>query len=150
MISISWDVQSKKERIMSDLDDLANDGTWTDEDFDPTKSCMPIIASKLKETCDCLKIDKDGDLIFKTDDKSFLLIRHQNDPCYFLMVFPSVYSFADHDKGMIRIIANRVMGKVKGVKVKLASNRVHMELQVFHSKEEEFLAMFDRYLVPAE
>lgn len=93
------------------------------------------------------KVDEDGDIQFKYDDKTFFLDVDQKDPNFFRLVLANIWPIESEEERERALqamdIANR---KVKVAKMYMVQDNIWVCVEGFQYKSDDYEAYFDRSL----
>ena len=92
------------------------------------------------------ELDKDGDVVFKSEGKTYLIIADENDPVYFRLIFPNFWAIeSEPERQKVLVAADHASSRTKVAKVYTTqNNNVWASVEVFLAKPEEFSAIFQR------
>lgn len=101
----------------------------------------------LKEEGYAPKIDKDGDILFKVEGKSYLVILDENDLEFFRLIFPKFWSIdSDEERAKVEQAALRATSGTKVAKVFPVQDDTWASVELFTSSIEEAIRVFPRSL----
>jgi len=92
------------------------------------------------------ELDKDGDVVFKSEGKTYLIIADENDPVYFRLIFPNFWAIeSEPERQKVLVAADYATGRTKVAKVYTTqNNNVWASIEVFLRKPEDFKEIFQR------
>lgn len=91
------------------------------------------------------ELDKDGDVVFKSEGKVYLIIADEKDPNYFRLIFPNFWSIdSEAERQKVLVAADYATGRTKVAKVHTVQNNVWASTEMFFGKPEQFKEVFSR------
>ena len=92
--------------------------------------------------------DKDGDVVFKVEGKTYLIIVDEDDLNYFRLVFPNFWEIeSDEEHQKVLAAVDQASSKTKVAKVYTTpQNNVWASVEIFLPKPESFAPIFERSL----
>ncbi|MCX8141017.1 MAG: hypothetical protein WHU94_15075 [Thermogemmata sp.] len=93
------------------------------------------------------RVDQDGDIIFKFEGGTYLIIIDDSDDEYFRLVFPNFWSIDSEEERMqVYIAATHATAETKVTKVYPVRDNVWASIEMFCSPPEVFKSVFRRSL----
>lgn len=91
------------------------------------------------------ELDKDGDVVFKSEGKVYLIIADEKDATYFRLIFPNFWSIdSDTERQKVLVAADYATGRTKVAKVHTVQDNVWASTEMFFGKPEQFKEIFSR------
>lgn len=91
------------------------------------------------------RVDEEGDLVFKSEGKTYLILIDEDDPNFFQLVFPNFWSVDnEEERHKVLVAANAVNSGIKCVKIQIVRDSVWAVAELFVSSPEQATAMFER------
>lgn len=92
-------------------------------------------------------IDKDGDLVFKREGKTFLILFEEGDDLFMRLVFPNFWSIdTETERLQIAQACTSATANTKVAKVFPVGDNVWASIELFCPSVAQFQAVFDRSL----
>jgi len=93
------------------------------------------------------QIDRDGDVTFKHEGGSYVIIIDEDDETYFRLVFPSFWSIeSDEERVRVILAAVHATAQIKVAKVYPLGDQTFASIEMFVSPPEGFKPVFLRSL----
>jgi hypothetical protein len=93
------------------------------------------------------KFDSDGDVVFKYEGRSYVIIIDENDEEFFRLVFPNFWSIdTDEERDKVLMAANYSTAKTKVTKIFTVRDDTWAAIEMFYSPPEAFKIGFRRAL----
>ncbi len=91
------------------------------------------------------KIDSDGDVQFKREGKTYFISVADNDPEFFRVVLPAIWSIeSEEERSQALVAADRSNALCKAAKVYTVADNVWVSLELFVAQPEDFKNVFRR------
>ncbi|GAB4321518.1 MAG: hypothetical protein Kow0069_25870 [Promethearchaeota archaeon] len=109
------------------------------------KKRAKIVYDYLKEEGYRPEYDPDGDVVFKQEGRTYVIILEERDPEFFRIVFPNFWPIeSQEERLMVSIAANEATAKTKAAKVFPIRDNVWASLESFVDPFESFKKVFKR------
>ncbi len=92
------------------------------------------------------QVDEDGDVRFKYEGKTYLVIVDADDPQFFRLILPNFWGVGDGGRARVLEMAVAASTKVKVAKIIVVRDNVWATLELFLPQAEDFRAVFPRSL----
>ncbi len=92
-------------------------------------------------------VDKDGDVTFKREGKTYFVSIDEKDPKFFMVVLPNIWPIENAtERTQVMKAADKVNGGSKVAKVYTKSNNVWISTEMFLPDQHDFATIFARTL----
>jgi len=90
-------------------------------------------------------LDEDGDVVFKKEGRSYLILIDENDPRFFRLVFPNFWPIeSELERARVVQAASATTGKIKVAKVFVVRDDVWATVELFVETPDSAKAVFER------
>jgi hypothetical protein len=90
-------------------------------------------------------LDKDGDVVFKSEGRTYVIIISESDPEFFNMILPNVYSIDSPAERLLALAAaDEVNSSSKVVKAFTIRENIWLAVEMFFHSPEDFKGVFHR------
>jgi len=91
------------------------------------------------------KVDEDGDVVFKTGDKTYFIDVHEKDDEFFMICLPNIWPIESATERVdVLKSADAANAKTMMAKVYTKSNNVWISVETFLADPRDFEGVFDR------
>ena len=109
-------------------------------------------ADRVRVFCDFLKdegyrpeVDEDGDIVFKSEGNTYLIILEENDEEYFRLVFPTFWSIeSSEERKKVERAALKATADTKVAKVFPVRDDTWAAVELFASSLDDIKSVFSR------
>lgn len=109
-------------------------------------------ADRVRAFCDFLKdegyrpeVDEDGDIVFKSEGNTYLIILEENDEEYFRLVFPTFWSIeSSEERKKVERAALKATADTKVAKVFPVRDDTWAAVELFASSLDDIKSVFSR------
>ncbi len=92
-------------------------------------------------------LDSDGDVVFKREGRTYLILIDDADPTFFRLVFPNFWEIeSDPERLQVLLAAQSATADTKVAKVFIVGDNVWASVEQFVSEPASATAVFDRAL----
>ena len=93
------------------------------------------------------KIDDDGDVIFKYEGRTYLIMPDERDQQFFRLIFPNFWSIeSEAERQKVLAAAGHATGLTKVGKVYIMRDSTWASVEIFLASPDHFSAVFTRSL----
>ena len=93
------------------------------------------------------EIDKDGDVVFKKEGYTYIIIVDKGDEAFFRLCFPNFWRLStEAEKQKAYVACNSVNRESKVAKVTVVSDNVWINIELYVPTRDAFKPLFDRSL----
>lgn len=93
------------------------------------------------------EVDKDGDIVFRRNGKSYIIMIDPRDPQFFRLALPNVWEIENsNERATAYLAANESNHKSKVSKVVVTASNVWVNIEIFVARPEDFKGIFERAL----
>lgn len=94
------------------------------------------------------EVDPDGDITFKKEGGTYLILVDEKDEQFFQLAYPNFWPFTTEEQRQVALEAcNFANTKTKVTKVSISANKnVWATIELFVAKREDFIPVLDRAL----
>ena len=90
-------------------------------------------------------LDKDGDIVFKKEGRTYILFSSEDDPQFFRLVFPGFWEIENPEEGLrVQAAAGAANNKAKVAKITVVGKNTWGSIELFFDKPEQFKPVFTR------
>jgi hypothetical protein len=90
-------------------------------------------------------LDKDGDVVFKSEGRTYVILISESDPEFFNMILPNVYSIDSPAERLLALAAaDEVNASSKVVKAFTIRDNIWLAVEIFFHNPEDFRGVFHR------
>lgn len=108
-----------------------------------TRMCETLLEAKGYPS----QVDQHGDIIFKDDDRTYLIPAMDGDEMFFCIVFPAFWKIeSDEERERAINAVMRATADTKVAKVYLMEDLIYASVELFCFPAENFRSVFDRSL----
>jgi len=91
------------------------------------------------------EVDKDGDVVFKTDDKTYFIDVHEKDPEFFMIALPNIWPIESAtERTQVMKAADHANSTTMAAKVYTKGNNVWVTAETFVADPRDFEGIFGR------
>lgn len=91
------------------------------------------------------EIDKDKDIVFKADGKTYLIILDESDPVFFRLLFPNFWSIdSEEERRKVVAATDYATSMTKVAKVFTVKNNASASVELFATSPEHVKGVFVR------
>ena len=116
-------------------------------DSDSKQMRVEKIRAYLSEEGYAPRVDEDGDLIFKFEESTYMILFDEQDEQFYRIIYPNFWSI-DNDSERIKAVkaCEAVTGKIKVAKVFTVKNNIWASVELFMGSPEQLILVFKRSL----
>ena len=90
-------------------------------------------------------LDKDGDIVFKKEGRTYILFSSEDDAQFFRLVFPGFWEIESPEEGLRAEAAAGVANRdAKVAKITIVGKNTWGSIELFFEKPEQFKPVFER------
>lgn len=90
-------------------------------------------------------IDRDGDVVYKSEGRTYCIIVDENDLEFFRIIFPNFWEIeSTNERTQVMVAANYANSKSKVAKVYATSDNVWASIEIFLPSPDQFKIVFRR------
>ncbi len=91
------------------------------------------------------RVDEDGDVVFKTDGKTYFIDVHEKDEEFFMICLPNIWPIESAtERVQVLKAADTTNAKTMMAKVYTKTNNVWISVETFLADPRDFEGVFDR------
>lgn len=91
------------------------------------------------------KIDEDGDVQFKYDDKTYFLDVDEDDSNFFRLVLANIWPIESEEERSLALRAmDQANNRVKVAKIYMVNDNIWVSVEIFQENPNDYEAYFDR------
>ncbi|MDP8235914.1 MAG: hypothetical protein P9M08_05995 [Candidatus Erginobacter occultus] len=91
------------------------------------------------------EIDKDGDIVFKREGRSYIIIIKEKDPEFFQLILPNFWAIeSEEERARVLVAADASNAKSKYSKIYTVKDNVWVSMELFVEKPDDFKQLFGR------